>query len=80
MEQMETAPRLAGCSFGVGGVPFWGKLRASMEQTETLPPRHGCSFGNSGASHWDRTLDATTIFDALALTWICGRMVNYWQN
>ncbi len=35
MEQMETAQRLAGCSFGVGGVPFWGKLRASMEQVET---------------------------------------------
>ncbi len=34
MEQTETAQRLAGRSFGVGGVPFWGKLRASMEQWE----------------------------------------------
>ncbi len=30
MEQMETAQRLAGCSFGVGGVPFWGKLKARI--------------------------------------------------
>ena len=29
MEQVETVQRLAGCSFGVGGVPFWGKLKAS---------------------------------------------------
>ena len=28
MEQMETLQRLAGCSFGVGGVPFRGELRA----------------------------------------------------
>ena len=30
MEQMETVQRLAGCSFGVGGVPFWGKLKARV--------------------------------------------------
>ena len=34
MEQTETAQRLAGRSFGVGGVPFWDTLRASMEQWE----------------------------------------------
>ena len=28
MEQMQTAQRLAGGSFGVNGVPFWGKLKA----------------------------------------------------
>ncbi len=33
MEQMETTSRLDGCSFGVGGVPFWGKLRASIGQS-----------------------------------------------
>ena len=32
MEQMETAQRLAGCSFAVNGVSFRGKLKASMEQ------------------------------------------------
>ena len=48
MEQMETAQRLAGCSFAVGGVPFWGKLRAFMEQMETGPRLAGCSFGING--------------------------------
>ena len=38
MEQMETAQRLAGCSFGVNGVPFWGKLRASLTQNEGRTP------------------------------------------
>ena len=28
MEQMETAQRLADCSFAVNGAPFWGKLKA----------------------------------------------------
>ena len=38
IEQVETAPRLAGRSFGVGGVPFWGKLKASnpFERLATL--------------------------------------------
>ena len=44
MEQMETTPRLDGCSFGVGGVPFGGKLRASMEQMETAQRLAGCSM------------------------------------
>ncbi len=45
MEQMETAQRLAGCSFGVNGVPFWGKLRASMQQMETAHRLFGCFLG-----------------------------------
>ena len=28
MKQMETVQRLADCPFGVGAVPFWGKLKA----------------------------------------------------
>ena len=48
MEQMETAQRLTGCSFGVSGVPFWGKLKAFMEQMETVQRLTGCSFGVSG--------------------------------
>ena len=36
MEQMETAQRLASCSFGVSGVPFWGKLRASIQEKVAL--------------------------------------------
>ncbi len=51
MEQMETAQRLAGCSFGVGGVAFWGKLRASTEQMETARRLAGCSFGIGGSPH-----------------------------
>ena len=31
MEKMETAQRLVGCSFGVNGVPFWGKLKAPFK-------------------------------------------------
>ena len=30
MNQMETAQRLAGCSFGGGGVPLWGTLNARV--------------------------------------------------
>ncbi len=52
--KMETAQRLAGCSFGVGGVPFWGKLRASMEQMETAHRLAGCSFGVSGVPFWGK--------------------------
>ena len=48
MKQMETAQRLAGRSFGVGGVPFWGKLRASMKQMETAQWLAGCSFAVGG--------------------------------
>ena len=48
MEQVETALRLAGRSFGIGGVPFWGKLRASMEQVETALRLAGRSFGVNG--------------------------------
>ena len=54
MEQMETAPRLAGCSFDVSGVPLWGKLRASMEQMETAPRLAGCSFDVSGVPFWGK--------------------------
>ena len=32
MEQMETAQRLAGCFFAVGGAPCWGKLKAPKEE------------------------------------------------
>ena len=45
MEQMETVQRLAGCSFGVGGVPFWGKLRASQWDF-SVPPVTACRGGN----------------------------------
>ena len=51
---METAQRLAGCSFGVSGVPFWGKLRASIEQMETAQRLAGCSFGVSGVPFWGK--------------------------
>ncbi len=54
MEQMETTQRLAGCSFGVGGVPFWGELKASMEQMETAPRLAGCSFDVSGVPFWGK--------------------------
>ena len=54
MEQIETAQRLAGCSFGVSGVPFWGKLRASMEQMETTQRLAGCSFDVSGVPLWGK--------------------------
>lgn len=29
MEQVDTASRRTGCSFGIDGLPSWGKLRAS---------------------------------------------------
>ena len=48
MEQMETSQRLAGCSFGVGGVPLWGKLKAPMKQMETAQRLLDCSFNVSG--------------------------------
>ena len=54
MEQVETAPRPAGCSFGVSGAPFWGKLKALMEQVETAPRPAGCSFGVSGVPFWGK--------------------------
>ena len=64
MKRMETALRLAGCSFGVGGVPFWGKLRASMEQMETAHRLAARSLGVGGVpfrskpqaltEHWRR--------------------------
>ncbi len=54
MEQVETAQRLAGCPFGVDGVPFWGKLRAFMEQVETAQRLAGCSFGVSGVPFWGK--------------------------
>ena len=54
MEQMETAQRLAGCSFGVGGVPFWGKLRAFMEQMETVQRLAGYSFDVNGVPFWGK--------------------------
>ena len=41
MEQLETAQRLADCSFGVNGVRFWGKPKARMEQ---IQPFHGNSL------------------------------------
>ena len=47
---------MAGCSSGVNGVPFWGKLRAFMEQWETAPPRPGCPFDVSSASHFDELM------------------------
>ncbi len=49
---METAQRLAGCSFGVSGVRFWGELRAFTEQMETAQWLAGCSFGFSGVLFW----------------------------
>ena len=51
MEQMETAPRLAGRSFAVNGVPFWGKLRASMNPFHKLAVFVGlaCSALSMGA-------------------------------
>ena len=51
MEQMETARRLVGCSFAVNGVPFWGKLRASIQQMETARRPAGWSFGTGGEPH-----------------------------
>ena len=40
MEQMETAPRLAGRSFGVGDVPLWGKLKALCTACSSSSSRH----------------------------------------
>ncbi len=54
MEQMETAQRLAGCSFAVGGVPFRGELKAPIEQMETARRLAGCSFGVGGVPFWDK--------------------------
>ena len=54
MEQVETAQRLAGSSFGISGVPLWGKLRASMEQMETVQRLAGSSFGISGVPFWGK--------------------------
>ena len=54
MEQMETAPRLTGCSFGVGGVPFWGELKASMEQMETAQRLAGSSSDVGGVPFWGK--------------------------
>ncbi len=48
IKQVETAQRLAGRSFGVSGVLFWGKLRASIKQVETAQRLAGRSFGVSG--------------------------------
>ena len=41
MEQLETAQRRVGCSFDIGGMPDWGKLRAF----------HG-TIGDSPAAGW----------------------------
>ena len=54
MKQLETAQRLAGCSFGGGGVPFWGKLKAPIKQLETTQRLAGCSFGVGGVSFWGK--------------------------
>lgn len=31
MQQVEAVYQMASCSFEVGGVPFWGKLKAPLE-------------------------------------------------
>ena len=33
MQQVEAVYQFASCSFGVGGVPFWGKLKAPPLET-----------------------------------------------
>ena len=38
IEKVETARRLAGCSFGVSGVPLWDKLKA-LPHLATTPTR-----------------------------------------
>ncbi len=50
MEPMETAQRLDGGSFGVGGVPFRGKLKAP-EMDEQRVSRLGLNKGSISYKH-----------------------------
>ena len=76
MKQMETAQRLAGCSFDVSGVPLWGKLRASMEQMETAQRLAGCSFGVGGVPFRGKLRASMTQVSPNAVSLVVGHSVS----